>query len=241
MARSEADRAPEIRWPGRQLALDLAPDPGFGREDFLVSASNARAFAMIELWPDWPDPVLLITGPAGAGKSHLGSIWAAKAEARIVCAAALAVETRLDALAERPLLVENLETIGRAQPQLFHLVNLVRSRGTSLAITAREPLEACGVEIADLLSRLRLAPRVTVGSPDEPLMRAVLVKLLVERQLAVDETLVNYVTVRLERSLGTARAFVEELDRYALSQKAKVTRALASEVLRSMALGEDTG
>ena len=70
----EKPRRPRPESP--QLTLELAPEPGFERENFVVSGSNEQAYAMIERWPDWPDPMLLILGPPGAGKSHLGAIWA---------------------------------------------------------------------------------------------------------------------------------------------------------------------
>src|SRR5262245_55878785 len=65
----------------KQLAFDLPLDPRFGREDFLVSPSNEEAYGRIECWPDWPDTILLLTGPKGSGKSHLASIWAESARA----------------------------------------------------------------------------------------------------------------------------------------------------------------
>ncbi|HEU0145574.1 MAG TPA: hypothetical protein VFR21_01715, partial [Bradyrhizobium sp.] len=72
------------REPARQLVLDIAPAPGYAEEDFLVSISNEAAHAAIGLWPDWPDRILILVGPAGAGKSHLGAIWARRAAAEIV-------------------------------------------------------------------------------------------------------------------------------------------------------------
>ena len=52
-----------------------------GREDFLVSPSNADAVAWIDRWPDWPGPALVIVGPPGSGKTHLGQVWRQQAGA----------------------------------------------------------------------------------------------------------------------------------------------------------------
>jgi chromosomal replication initiation ATPase DnaA len=223
----------------KQLALDLAPPPCFDREDFLVSGSNARAYAMIETWPAWPDPVLLLVGRSGTGKSHLGTIWATRAGAGMVCASLL-VESELEALVTRPLLVEDLDRAAIEQTGLFHLLNLVRERGHGLVITARTPPEGWGLGLADVVSRLRLATRVEIGPPDDALMRAVLVKLLVERQLTVDTRLVDYVALRLGRSLDAARRFVDEIDRRALSLKVRITRTIAAEVLHGLVGEEET-
>ena len=114
------------------------------------------------------------------------------------------------------------------------LVNLMRERGTALVMTAKAPPDAWGLRTADLLSRLRLAPSVALGLPDDALMRAVLVKLLVERQLVVDTSVVGYIALRLERSLGAARAFIDALDREAMARQRRISRAMAADVLRAM-------
>ncbi|HXW70325.1 MAG TPA: hypothetical protein VEK34_02600 [Methylocella sp.] len=224
----------------RQLILAFAPRSGFERENFVVSASNEQAYAMVEMWPGWPNPMLLILGPPGAGKSHLGAIWAGLAKAVIEPANRLA-DVNIEELAEAgPLLVEDADQIGRAEAPLFHLINIMRERGASLVLTARTPPDAWGLKTADLLSRLRLAPAVTLGPPDDDLMRAVLVKLLIDRQLIVDMRVVEYAVLRLERSLDIARQFVDELDREALARQCRITRSLAAEVLRAFGVAEDS-
>ena len=109
----------------RQLALALPHAESFARDDFLTGTSNADALATIERWPDWADRVLALTGPEGAGKSHLAAIWAEKAGARRVSARALGETDLLGSLATGALVVEDAsaELDERA---LFHLLNLVR-------------------------------------------------------------------------------------------------------------------
>jgi chromosomal replication initiation ATPase DnaA len=230
--------------PPRQLPLELPLAPGLGREDFFVSGSNEKAYAMIECWPAWPDPVLILIGPAGSGKTHLGAIWAATARAQIHPAASLA-GADIEALARAgPLLLEDAEAAEQAQTQLFHLVNLMRERGAPLVLTAKRPPDAWGLGVADLLSRLRLAPCVEIGAPDDALMRAVLVKLLIDRQLVVDIRVVDYAALRLDRSLDAARRFIEALDREAMSRKCRITRQMAADVIGAIASvsdGEDPG
>ena len=223
-----------LRPESPQLTLELAPEPGFERENFVVSGSNEQAYAMIERWPDWPDPMLLILGPPGAGKSHLGAIWASIAKAGVQSAAALAA-ANIEALAAAgPLLLEDADAIGEAETQLFHLINLMRENGMALMITAKTPPDAWGLRTADLLSRLRLAPTVAIGPPDDALMRAVLVKLLIDRQLVIDTSVVGYIALRLERSLDAARTFIDALDREALARHCRISRAIAADVLASL-------
>jgi chromosomal replication initiation ATPase DnaA len=69
--------------------------------------------------------------------------------------------------------------------------------------------------------------------PDDALFRALIVKFCADRQMAVDETVVSYLTTRIERSFAAARQAVELLDTEALRLGRPVTRALAAELLRN--------
>jgi chromosomal replication initiation ATPase DnaA len=218
--------------PPRQLTLDLPVEPRYGREDFLVSPSNMQAWSTFENWPGWPDRVLLLLGPTGAGKSHLAATWAARTGARVLNASALPLADLPGLVRSRAILVEDADAAGGVETELFHLLNLVRNSTTYLVITARQWPDSWGLATADLLSRLRLAPAVEIGEPDDALVRAVLVKLFVDRQLVVDTSVVEYLALRIERSLDAARRVVEALDREALAQGRAITRPIAAEVLR---------
>ena len=214
----------------RQLALALPHAESFAREDFLAGDSNKAALGLIERWPDWPDRTLALVGPEGAGKSHLAAIWAEIAGARRVSARALGETGLMGALATGALVVEDASA-NLDERALFHLLNLVRQEEAFVLITAQTAPASWRVELPDLASRLRAVPVVELSAPDDALLRAVLVKLFADRQLAVDEGLIGYLATRIERSFAGARAAVEELDREALRQKRPVTRALAADLL----------
>ena len=223
----------------RQLALALPHAESFAREDFLEGMPNSAALSLIERWPDWPDRVLALTGPEGAGKSHLAAIWAELAGARRVSARALGETNLVAALATGALVIEDAAA-PLDERALFHLLNLVREEAAFLLITAQAVPARWGVALPDLASRLRAVPTVALSAPDDALLRAVLVKLFADRQLGVDESLIGFVATRIERSFAAARAVVDELDREALRQHRPVTRALAAELLRESSAGTET-
>ena len=216
----------------RQLALALGHTESFAREDFLGGPSNAAALTLIESWPDWPSRAVALVGPEGSGKSHLAAIWAAEAGARFLAARSLA-ETHLPAaLATGALVVEDIAAGAFEERALFHLINLAREEQAFLLLTARNAPAGWSVGLRDLSSRLKALPVVTTAAPDDALLRAVLVKLFADRQLAVDESLVGFVVNRIERSFAAARAAVALLDREAMRQQRPLTRALATGALR---------
>jgi chromosomal replication initiation ATPase DnaA len=215
----------------RQLPLELALEPRFGEEDFLVSRSNAEAYGLVDAWPDWPAKVLALSGPAASGKSHLASIWAARAGARQLAARALGRADIPALVSSGAVVVEDLEREGLDEAALFHLLNLAQERQASLLLTAARPPSALAIATPDLASRLRRAPLVTIDAPDDALIRALLVKLFVDRQLVVDTALVEYLSLRIERSFAAARATVERLDRETLARRRRLTRQAAAEIL----------
>jgi chromosomal replication initiation ATPase DnaA len=216
----------------RQLALALGHAENFAREDFLEGPSNAAALALVERWPDWPDRAIVLVGPRGSGKSHLAAIWAGLSGARFLAARALDTVSPPAALATGALVVEDLAEDGLDGRTLFHLLNLAREEGASLLLTALGAPGGWTIAIRDLASRLRALPLVTLTPPDDALLRAVMVKLFADRQLAVDESLIGYLATHVERSFTAVRAAVEALDREALRQRRPVTRALAAELFR---------
>jgi chromosomal replication initiation ATPase DnaA len=216
----------------RQLALALPVEERLDLEDFLVGSSNEAAFAVIDVWPDWPEKVHVLTGPAGTGKSHLGAIWAGRAGATRITPALLH-EADPAALASEPaLLIDDADRAGLSEAALFHLLNAVRRTGTPVLLTARTQPDLWGLKTPDLLSRLRLAPHVVLETPDDALLGAILVKFFLERQIVVDTTLVEFLRARVERSVPAMRAVVERLDQEALARGRRVNRALAAEILR---------
>jgi len=213
----------------RQLVLAFEPTASFARDDFLEGPSNATALSLVEQWPDWPARAVALVGPEGSGKSHLADIWATRAGARRLAARALDAAAVPGALATGALALENIGE-GVDEVALFHLLNLARESDAHVLLTARTPPAQWTLRVRDLASRLRALPVVELRAPDDPLLRAVLVKLFVDRQLAVDEGLISYLITRIERSFAAARAAVATLDREALQRQRPVTRALAVEL-----------
>ena len=216
--------------PPRQLALDLSLPESLSREDFLVSPSNEAALAMVESWPNWPAQVLALCGPPGSGRSHLGAIWAELSGARRLAARELDIARIPSALATNALLLEDVDA-QVAPTAMFHLLNAAREQGAFLLMTVTEHPSSWVITLPDLVSRLRAVPVVMLDPPDDGLLRAILVKLAMDRQLLIEAETIEFCARRMDRSLSAARSLMSALDAEGLETGRRVTRQLAGRVL----------
>lgn len=221
-----------IRVPPRQLAFTLPHAESLSRDNFLEGPANAAALHLIERWPDWPTRVMMLCGPEGSGKSHLAAIWAEASGARSTMAHTLTVPDVPGALATAAVVIEDLKAGAFDERALFHLLNMAREDNCFVLLTSRVLPAAMDIELRDLRSRLRAIPVITLTPPDDALFRALIVKFCADRQMSIDDSVVNYLATRIERSFVAARQTVDMLDTEALRLGRPVTRALAVELLR---------
>jgi DnaA regulatory inactivator Hda len=217
--------------PPGQLTLDLGHRPALGREDFLVSPGNTAAVTWIDRWPAWPGHALALHGPAGCGKSHLAQVFALRAKALVIGAAALRPESIAELLDAYPAVVaEDCETIFD-EAALLHLFNGMKEKGGHLLLTGREAPARWTVALPDLRSRVAAVTAVGISMPSDEMFEAVLVKLFADRQLAVAPDVIGYLVRHMDRSFSAARQIVAQADHEALASKRAVTIPLVKSLL----------
>ncbi|MDX2264860.1 MAG: DnaA/Hda family protein [Hyphomicrobiales bacterium] len=212
-----------------QLLLPLAARSDFSAEDFIVSACNEAAAGLVAAWPRWPGRVCVIVGAEGAGKTHLGHIWRARAGARL--AAPGDAEAMIGEPA--PLLIDDADASAFDETAFFHLLNLSKERGFDMLLTARIPPGEWTAALPDLRSRFRSLPFVAIAAPDDELLRLLLIKHFADRQVTVAPDVIAFLIPRIERTAAAARDIARDLDAAALRHGRPVTRALARDVLQA--------
>ncbi len=227
---------PDGRQGLRQLALPFAHRPRFERADFLQAGSNAQALAWLgpQGGSGWPQRRLALWGEAGSGKTHLLHVWAAEHDALLLPGTALRDPTLSRVRGSwRAIAVDDADA-APDEPALLHLLNAAHEAGLPVLLTARAAPARWGVTLPDLDSRLRATHSVGIDRPDDALLRILLIRLLVERQLSVTQAVVDWLLPRLPRTAGAMREAARRLDEAALASGRGVTRTLAAAVLSVM-------
>lgn len=217
----------------KQLSFELPAKSALGREDFFVAPTNAMAVALLDPNFKWPSGKLVISGPKGAGKTHLVHVWAHETGAPVVSACDLD-DRAVTELSRGPVAIEDVPDIaddGPAQNALFHLHNMVLTNGHQLVMTGRPAPNLWGLGLADLQSRVQAATHAAVSAPDDQLLAVVLAKLFDDRQVIPKADVIPYLVGRMDRSFAAAQAIVEQLDQLALAEQRTLSRTLAMKLM----------
>jgi chromosomal replication initiation ATPase DnaA len=198
----------------RQAVLDLPPAaPSFTRAAFVVAASNEQSLATADAWVKSAERAIVVSGPAGAGKTHLVRI----------------IATAIDDLVV-------IDDAGEKAPPEAILAALESAThgGGRVAIAGRgEPLSwARGLR--DLETRLNAAPRISLSEPDESLLVAVIEKLFRDRQLRGAKEIAEYASPRLAKTFEAAGRFVAAMDAASIECGRPIGVKLAKEILANL-------
>jgi len=213
----------------QQLAFAFSAVPAYARDDFFVSGANREAYDWVHAWPNWPGHSLLLTGPAGSGKSHLAALWRTQARAEAIAPERIGhapSELLMPGLAAH---VDGIESADEAG--LFHLLNYAAGAHKYLLLTARS---TAAFTTPDLVSRLSALPRAQLLAPDDTLMSAVLAKQFADRQLSLSPAVLTFLAARMERSFAGAQRLAAALDEAAFARGRAITLPLAREVLERL-------
>jgi len=220
-----------------QFTLDLNRPDDTSPSAFARAPANEAAVRLVETWPDWPGPVAAIVGPAHSGKTHLGEMWAARANAAVASLGNLA-STDIAETTDAPLWLMHDDAEKFDEDALFHLINLAREDKRHVLITARDVPAKWMVALPDLASRLKALPVAEIGAPDEALLEAILVKRLTDKGVDPDPAMMRYLLARMDRTFEAAHLVAEALGRRTLAAQRRATVRLAAEVLEEIGTTE---
>lgn len=194
----------------QQLPLDLETPDRFSRDRFVANAELQGVLDILRRPDSWLAPQLVLSGPAGSGKTHLGHIFAETTGARFLTAA----QTHGLAIGEADgYVVDDAEEA--SEETLFHLFNKVQNSAQNLVLLTRiQPLQ-WQVTLPDWQSRLRAMRLISLPEPDDELLSAILSKLFAQRAISPSPDALAYIASRMDRSVSALQKIVTDLEHYA--------------------------
>ena len=183
-----------------QIALPLDWPQTEGESRFIVSAANRSAFDHFRNWSLWPVKATVLTGPRRSGRTLLARTFAERVHGRVIDQADI-----------------------RDEEEVFHAWNDAQDSGLPLVLVADDAPPMWSPKLPDLRTRLAITPVTTINQPDDALFEALIQMLFADRGLHVPRDALRFMAERLNREYWTAERAVEEVDRYAISERARVT------------------
>lgn len=212
----------------RQLLLPLPPVHRPVRGPILAGPSNADALAWLRETEAWPLGRLALWGGGGVGKTHALHLWAGRERAALLDGAALHAVPPVHG----PVAVDDAH-LAPDEAALLHLLNRATEAGHPVLLVGRLPPSRWPVALPDLRSRLRATTAVQFGAPEDALLRALLARLLRERQLQVPEAVQDWLLARLPRTAEAMRQAASMLDD-AARHRGGATRSAAAEIAEAL-------
>jgi chromosomal replication initiation ATPase DnaA len=222
-----------------QLALDLPHRQSWDEADFFITSRNEHALRLVTAWPNWHAPAAVIFGPPQSGKTYLANIWRNRSSGEFIEPSKLA--EHMWAAPYAPLIIEDVDTAVFCETALFHHLNLAREHGSFILLIAQTPPGQWEISLPDLRSRIRSYPAAEIQPPDEEHLAGLLLKHFSDRQIEVAPDVISYLVARIERSMAAAQMVAEQLDKLALAEQKKVTRAFAAKVLKDLNAAVEDG
>lgn len=211
---------------------------------------NRAAVAAVEACARGEEPSLLfLWGPQGSGRSHLLQAACHEAAAHGGSVAYLPLGAQgmsspqmLQGLEQASLVcIDDIDAaagLPEWERALFGLCNGLLERRARLAVTAAAPPGECGIQLADLVSRLSLSAVFRLQPLDDEQKLAVLQVRAGAKGLGLNEEVGRYLLRHYRRDLPGLFALLERLDRESLAAQRRLTVPFVREVLAREQAGE---
>lgn len=199
-----------------QIALPLDWPQSAGDTRLILSDANRDAFDHFRKWSMWPVKATILTGPRRSGRSLLARSFAERTGGR---------------------LFDDAEQ--REEEELFHAWNQAQDTGRPLVMIADHVPPAWSPLLPDLQTRLAVTPVIRIQHPDDTLFSALIQLLFADRGLHIAPDAVRFMSERLHRDYWTVERAVEAVDRYAISERARLSlQTIRRALMEARMIGE---
>ncbi len=213
-----------------QLLLNFKFSKNFQKDDFFVSKSNFFAYNLINSWPNWEKNILNICGEKYSGKSHLLKIFQEKNKGKLFDSRTFTLEHVKNLRLHQNIILENFDEKVE-EKAIFSLINFVDQNNKYLLIVSELPFNEINFKLNDLKSRSKNCLIAKIDQPDDDLIKVLIAKSLSDRQIKIDNKLIEYAVKRISRSYGKISEFIYKIDEVSLKKKKSIDLKTIKKVL----------
>lgn len=181
-----------------------------------MTEANAAIHEQLQNWQGWSHHTLILTGPAGSGKSTMAAAFARDS-------GGLCLDDASD----------------HGDTEIFHLWNRANMERRPLLMVSEKPVARWGITLPDLQSRLAASLHLEIGAPDQAMIDGLLQKYFALRGLTIPEDVLRYLEKRMVRSYTMVRQMAQKMDALAIESKKPVNLAIAKSALAHFDAGDE--
>ena len=213
-----------------QLILNFDYDQNFQDQDFYVSKSNEFSFKLLNCWPKWERNFVNLIGEKFSGKTHLVNIFLDNFKGIKIEAKDINNEFLKKIKVFENIVIENFND--KIDESLFFtLLNIVDQDNKYLILTSKIPIVDHIFKLDDLNSRSKNFILSNIEKPGDDLMFALILKNLSDRQISIDNKLIDFIIKRIDRSYGKIFDFIYKIDKVSLKRKKPIDFKIIKEAL----------
>ncbi len=213
-----------------QKLLEFDINESFDENDFYVSKSNYYAKNIVDTWPKWEKKIVNLTGDRYSGKTHLSTIFKIKSKALYIISKNVNDLTIKKIKLSNSIIIEDLDE-SVDEKLLYSIFNLVEQDNKYLLISSIKPLHTLKFSLPDLVSRLKNCLITTIEKPDDDLIYAIILKSFSDRQIKLDNKIIDYIIKRIARSYSKLHDFIYKIDELSLKKKKSINFKIIKEII----------
>ena len=114
---------------------------------------------------------------------------------------------------------------------LYTLFNFIEQDNKYIIVTSTEPIVEINFSLKDLRSRTKNFLLQNIENPDDELIFAIILKNFSDRQISLDQKLIDYIIKRIDRSYSKIFDFIYKIDELSLKKRKSIDLRIIKEAL----------
>ncbi|MEM7617407.1 MAG: hypothetical protein AAF195_03390 [Pseudomonadota bacterium] len=177
-----------------------------------------------------PPNIIILQGENGI--NYFVKKWAQRLSAKYIDISDnnLLYDNEFDFLLNKYFVIENIEQTPNAE-LLFHFYNLVKENQCYLMLTTSRQVNGLFDDLPDLRSRLMSCPIIESEILHDDKIEEFLIDLFKKKQLNIKQEVINYLLLRIERTIENIYYIINQVDKYSLEMQRAVTIPFLKRIL----------